>query len=227
MAEGPRYEIPSFEIGKAFPSNDPKSVSLIRFLLASQCLAAIARLPEVVPDTPAYEESRHYLMLLALGAAHEAGNAFAGAYKHGVFDRLKAVDDEEMNERLKLLVRETDRDNPKSLQSKLVTHGRNKFAFHWDMKEVKKSLSKLSGATLPAWSGGEDETVMSTAIPIVERLTLKSMELRAGSVKKLNGLMEQVARFQGALFHVAHGAYTVALADNRKAAGVGGKKKNA
>ena len=94
-----------------------------------------------------------------------------------------------------------------------------KFSFHWDMEEVQKSLSQLSGVVLPAWSGGEDETVMSTAIPIVEKVTLKSLELRAGSVEELDSLMGQVARFQGDLFHVAHGAYTVALAENRTMGG--------
>jgi hypothetical protein len=213
MSDEATYRIPAFEVGKVFPADDPRSVFLVRFLLASQCLAAIARLPEELPDTPAFDESSHYLMLLALGATHEAAIAFYGANENGLFDPLKNIDDEEMNKRLARLIKEANRKDPESLQSKLVTHGRHKFGFHWDPEEIQKSLTAISGLVVPAWSGGEDQTVKATAIPLAQEVTLKGMEMRAGSKENLAELISRVAQFQGDLFHVAHAAYTVALAE--------------
>jgi len=204
-------EIPTFQVGKAFPEGDDKRVSLVRFLLASQSLAAIGRLLGIVPETSAFTESKRYLMLLSLGAAHEAANAFGGAYTRGVFADLQSLGWEEMDERLARLVKECDRKNPDSLQCKLVTHGRNKFSFHWDMEEVQKSLAQLSSAILPAWSGGDDESSLTTAIPITEVITQKGLEIKAGSREQLRGLMSQAGKLQGDLFHVAHAAYITAI----------------
>ncbi|MFL6235841.1 MAG: hypothetical protein ACJ76N_22110 [Thermoanaerobaculia bacterium] len=215
-------EVPTFRVGDVFPSGDDKRVSLVRFLTGAHSLAAMARILPVLPKSPAYRETKNYLMLLSLGAAHEAANAFWGAYQHGVFAALSSLGWSEIDECISRLIVDCDRQRPDSLQSRLVSHSRNKFSFHWDMEEVQKSLSQVADEVLPAWTGGEDETFMTVALPIVERVTLKGLEIKAGSEHDLQELMGRVARFQGDLFRVAEAAYNVALKETLEQNGSSG-----
>jgi hypothetical protein len=215
-------EVPTFRVGDAFPAGDDKRVSLVRFLVAARSLVAMGRVLPALPKSPGNRESKTYLMLLSLGAAHEAANAFWGAYQHDVFATLTSLGWTEIDECISRLVGDCDRSRPDSLQSKIVTHGRHKFAFHWDMEEIQNSLSQLADEVLPAWAGGKDESSESIALPIIERVTLKGLESKAGSEQELQELMGRVARFQGDLFRVAEAAYNIALKETLGLKGVQG-----
>ena len=52
-------KIPMFDLGKVFPSDEPKRVQQIRFLVACQVIAAIARLLHLLPNTSATRESKN------------------------------------------------------------------------------------------------------------------------------------------------------------------------
>ena len=218
-------EVPTFRVGDAFPAGDDKRVALMRFLIAARSLVAIGRILPTLPESPGNRESKTYLMLLSLGAAHEAANAFWGAYKHDVFATLTSLGWIEIDECISRLAVECDRSCPDSLQSKIVTHSRHKFSFHWDMEEVQSSLSQLADEILPAWAGGEDKTSESIALPIIERVTLKGLEIKAGSEQELQELIGQVARFQGDLFRVAEAAYNITLKETLGPKGVKGGKE--
>ena len=62
---------------------------------------------------------------------------------------------------------------------------------------------------LPAWAGGNN--FMTNAIPIVECVTWKGLQIIAGSDDELQDLMGRVAIFTVDLARVAEAAYAVAL----------------
>ncbi len=212
MAEG--GNIPTFRVGDAFPPGDDKRVSLVRFLVAAQSLSAITRIIPVLPEADAYRESRHYLMLFSLGAAYEAANAFWGALQHGLFAPLSslALDKitlDEISASISRLTVDCDPTRPDSLLSKLVRRVRNKVSFHWDMDKIRRSLAQVEDETVPAWAGGSN--FIANALPIVERVTLKGLEIIAGSEGELRDLMERVPLFTMDLVRVAEAAYAEAL----------------
>lgn len=111
-----------------------------------------------------------------------------------------------MNERFARLVKECDRNDPTSLRSRLVADGRNLVA-HWNKDEIKKALAEVGDLTLPAWTGGEDKTPITLAIPLAEAVTVTALGLHVGDKEELNRIMVQVASFQGDLLHFAHAVY--------------------
>jgi hypothetical protein len=201
--------IPIFRVGDAFPSEDDKRVSLVRFLVSAQCLPAITRIIPVLPESAAYRESKHYLYLLSLGAAHEAANAFWGALQHDLFAPLSSLAFGEIDGCISRLVVDCDPNRPDSLRSKLVRHCRNRFSFHWDMNEIRRSLAQVKDEKLPAWAGGTN--FISNAIPIVECVTMKGLQMIAGSEGELQDLMGRIPHFTLDLARVAEASYAVAL----------------
>lgn len=203
---------PEFRIGDVFPADNPKKVAVVRLVIAAQSLISVGRLlGDLLPETPAYRETKHYFMLFSLGMANEAAAAFLAAQHAGVFEDLLPFPDEEMNARFEQVVAECDRDNPESLRSKLVAYGRNKLSFHWEEGAIKKSLASIAALTLPAWSGGEDQTPVTTALPIAEAVTITALGLRVGDREALNNIMGDIAAFQGNLLHVSHAVYAITL----------------
>jgi hypothetical protein len=200
--------IPSFRIGDAFPSEDKKRVSLVRFLISAQSLPAITRVIPLLPESAAFHESKHYLNLLSLGAAYEAASAFWGALQNGLFEPLSALDFGGIDQCVSRLTVQCDPDRSDSLLSKLV-RCRHKFSFHRDMKEVRRSLAQVEDEELPAWAGGSN--FMTNSIPIVECVTWKGLQIVTGSDKELQDLMERVPLFTVDLARVAEAAYAVAL----------------
>jgi hypothetical protein len=206
--------MPTFRVGDAFPPGDHKRVSLVRFLVAAQSLSAITRVIPVLPEADAYRESKHYLMLFSLGAAYEAANAFWGALQHDLFAPLSSLTlDEiilaEIGASISRLTVDCDPICPDSLRSKLVRRVRNNFSFHWDMGRVRRSLAEVEDEIVPAWAGGSN--FIANALPIVERVTLKGLEILAGSEGELWDLMERVPLFTMDLVRVAEAAYAEAL----------------
>ena len=128
---------PEFRVDEVFPANRPERVAIVRLLVATQSLISFGRLlGDLLPDTPAYRETEHYIMLLSLGLANEAASAFVAAKHMGAFDEFTKVGWDEMNERFSRLLKECDRDDPASLRSKLVAFGRN-LVFHWNKDDIK------------------------------------------------------------------------------------------
>lgn len=209
-------EIPEFTVGEVFAADDPKAVAIVRLVVAVQGLISLGRLlGPVLPETKAYRETKHYFMLLSLGLANEAASAFQAASHKGAFEGVIPSVVEDINSRYERLLVECDRDRQGSLRSKLVAFGRNKLSFHWDEKEIKKSLRRLAPESLPAWAGGEDETPVTTALPIAEAVTITALGLHVGEKKDFNDIMSKIATFQGDLLHVSHAAYASALANHR------------
>lgn len=209
-------EIPEFTVGEIFPADDPKGVAVVRLVVAAQGLISLGRLlGPVLPETKAYRETKHYFMLLSLGLANEAAAAFQGALHKGAFEGVVPFPVEEYNSRYERLLIECDRDRPESLRSRLVAFGRNKLAFHWAEEEIKKALRHLAPESLPAWAGGEDETPVTTALPIAEAVTITALGLHVGDKKELDDIMSRIADFQGDLLHVSHAVYASVLARHR------------
>jgi len=183
-------------------------VSIVRFLVAAQSLPAITRIIPVLPESDAYRETRHYLMLLSLGTTCEAAKAFWEALQHDLFASLYSRALSGIDECISRLTVECDPGRRDSLQSKLLRH-RNKLSFHWDMKEVRKSLARIEDEIIPAWAGGSN--FITNALPIVECVTFKGLEILAGSVHDLQELIERVPPFELDLSRVAEAAYSVAI----------------
>lgn len=202
---------PEFRVDEVFPADDPKCVAVVRLLVATQSLISLGRLlGDLLPKTPAYRETKHYLMLLSLGLANEAASAFLAAQHAGAFEDFAQVGWKEMDERFERLVKECNRDDPASLRSKLVAYGRN-LVFHWNKDEIKKALAAVGDLTLPAWSGGEDETPVTMAIPLAEAVSITALGLHVGNKEELSRIMAQVGSFQGDLLHFAQAVYTTML----------------
>ena len=209
-------EIPKFTVGQVFAADDPKAVAIVRLAVAAQGLVSLGRLlGPVLPETKPYRETKHYFMLLSLGLANEAAGAFQAAVRKGAFEGVSPSPAEDINSRYERLLVESDRDRPESLRSRLVAFGRNKLSFHWDEKEIRKGLRHLASETLPAWAGGEDETPVTTALPIAEVVTITALGLHVGEKKELNDIMSKIAVFQGDLLHVSYAVYASALARHR------------
>lgn len=203
---------PEFCVGRLFPADDPKRTAAVRLVVAAQGLISLSRLlGPTLPDTKAYRETKHYIMLLSLGLANESAAGFEAARHKGVFDEVHPFPNEDTNARFGRLVEECDRNNPQSLRSRLVAFGRNKLAFHWDEKVIRKALKELATYNLPAWAGAEDETYVTTALPIAEAVTITALGLHVGDKEALNRIMQEVATFQGDLLHVSHALYTSLL----------------
>jgi hypothetical protein len=67
---------PEFRIDEVFPADRPERVAIVRLLVATQSLVSLRRLlGGLLPNTPAYRETEHYLMLFSLGLANEAASA--------------------------------------------------------------------------------------------------------------------------------------------------------
>lgn len=208
---------PTFDPGSAFPHVDRISVLAIRFLVASQSLAAIARLPAQLPRDRASDESRCYLMVLSIGAANETAIAFQEADAVGVFAELDATSWKDPKARLARLRGDVNHNDPTSLRELLIRTTRNKIGFHWDADFVMESLRELAGSAVPAWDGGKSHSVADTTIPLVSALITRSLERIAGSKRDLDALITRIAQFQGDCFHVAHSAFALSL----KRAGIG------
>ena len=202
---------PEFDPAAVFPTDDCRNVLLVRFLVASQSLAAIARLPRLLPDGYALEESRLFLMVLSVGAANEAALAFQQADKAGAFQELDKTKWVEPKEPLARLRVDANHKADDSLRSKIIRTTRNTLGFHWDPAVIKGSLEALGGHMVPAWLGDGGEAVADNAIPLVSVVILDALKRGAGSKEELDRLIAEVARFQGDCFHVAHAAFTLAL----------------
>lgn len=190
-------KIPRFDLGNVFPSDEPQRVYQMRFLMACQALAAIARLLDLLPNTPATRESKNYLMALSIGAANEASIAFLEADAEGAFTEVIDAGWQEMVDRIERLRVDCDDKQPNSLRKRILLVARNTMGFHWDPKTVRKSLARLKDAEVAVWAGGEDQTVASTALPIVSAIIHDALEHWVGSKVELDTLMKDIASLQG------------------------------
>jgi hypothetical protein len=207
-----------FELQKVFPANEPVRVLQVRFLIASQGLAAIGRLLRHLPSSPANSESKNYLMAFYLGTAYEAAAAFEEAESGGAFQEILDSGWAEMAQKVARLRVDCDERNPQSRRKRLLVFARNTLSFHWDQKIVARSLERLREADVAAWAGGEDETVADTAFPLIPAIIHDALETWAGSKQAFEDLTKDVVRLGGDLFDLAHGVYATAL----KTAGVQG-----
>lgn len=210
-------KVPEFDVGTTFPHGDTKSVLAIRFLVASQSLASIARILGQLGNDPGSEESKQFLMVLSIGTANEAAIAFQEADAAGVFADLDASAWKEQKDRLARLRVDANHKDTTSLRELLIRTTRNKIGFHWDKDYVTDSLKELASARGPVWEGASGGSVGQTPIPLVRAVVTKSLERIAGSKKDLDTLIVRIAQFQGNCFHVAHAMFTLQL----KKAGVG------
>ncbi len=202
---------PTFDPGAVFPAGEAKSVLAIRFLVASQSLAVIARLPAQLSTDPVSEESKRFLMVLSIGAANEAAIAFQEADAVGVFADLDASTWQDPKARLARLRVDANHKDPTSLRELLIRTTRNKIGFHWDVEYVKGALGDLAGTIGPVWQGATQGTVADTSIPLVSAVIDKSLKSIAGSESQLKTLISRIAQFQGDCFHVAHAVFTLSL----------------
>lgn len=202
---------PMFELQKVFPADEPVRVLQVRFLIASQGLAAIGRLLQHLPASPANSESKNYLMALYFGTAYEAAAAFEAADSGGAFQEVLDAGWAEMAQKVARLRLDCDERNPQSLRKRLLVFARNTLSFHWDQKIVARSLKNLREANVAAWAGGEDETVADTAFPLISALIHDALETWAGSKQAFEELTKEVVGLGGDLFDLAHGVYATAL----------------
>ena len=203
---------PMFELQRVFPPENHRRVLQIRFLMASQALAAIFRVVPLLPRTSATAESKNYLMMFSIGAANEAAIAFLEADRGGALDELLNSGWVEMQEAVARLRQECDEHIPASLRKKILLVARNTMGFHWDPKIVKRSLDRLREADVAVWAGGENEQIADTAFPLVSAIIHDSLEAAIGGTKEdVDAMLSRIVAMQADCYNLAHGLYTVAL----------------
>jgi hypothetical protein len=203
---------PIFELQRVFPPGNHRRVLQIRFLMASQALAAIFRVVGLLPRTPATAESKNYLMMLSIGAANEAAIAFLEADRGGALDELLKSDWIEMQEIVARLRQECDEHIPGSLRKQVLLVARNTMGFHWDPKIVKRSLDRLREAEVAVWDGGESKQIADTAFPLISAIIHDSLRAAIGGAEEdVDAMMSRIVSMQADCYNLAHGLYTVAL----------------
>jgi hypothetical protein len=203
---------PMFELQRVSPSGNHRRVLQIRFLMASQALAAIFRTVSLLPPTPATAESKNYLMMLSIGAANEAAIAFLEADRGGALDELLKSGWTEMQETVARLRQECNEHVPGSLRKQILLVARNTMGFHWDPKIVKRSLDRLREADVAVWAGGENEQIADTAFPLVSAIIHDSLRAAIGGTEEdVEAMMSRTVSMQADCYHLAHGLYAVAL----------------
>ncbi|HVR99549.1 MAG TPA: hypothetical protein VMW27_23195, partial [Thermoanaerobaculia bacterium] len=141
---------PMFELQRVFPPGNHRRVLQIRFLMASQALAAIFRVVDLLPRTPATAESKNYLMMLSIGAANEAAIAFLEADRGGALDELLNSGWIEMQEIVARLRQECDEHIPSSLRKQILLVARNTMGSTGIRRSSKALLVAFAKPLLPS-----------------------------------------------------------------------------
>jgi len=163
------HEPLTFTVGEVFPTataaQKEQSARIVQFLLAVRPLAAIARAAAGIRGgSPTEAEDSMVAVLLELGAAKEAADAFfeaerhgdfAVAYSNGVLSKMPPGKAEAVTSAYERLKRECLKDkNSKSLLTAVVGPIRNYLGFHWHRGRIAEQLVALSVQKYALCEGG-------------------------------------------------------------------------
>lgn len=197
----------SFVAREVFPPTD-EHVALLRFLVCVRQLGAlrgsVARLAGAADEGD--RESFHLHVLLMVGAAKEAADAFRDCDGRGYFLWLDQPDAglDDIREDLATARRHTDKSSDRSTYSRILKPFRDRAAFHISRDAIAAALEELTTERLPAAILGPNTEVK--AIPIVS-LLLAHLTWAASSAAGETHRIDDLYDLATALRNVAHDFY--------------------
>ena len=194
--------VPStFQIGDAFPQNDPRSAVAVLFVMASHKVMAKARAAS--RDSEACDQEERLALLEMIGPAKEAMDAFRVADSLGCFKTARNTE-----KALELARHESDAAARGSLYQ-IVQRVRNQAAYHWDCDRIQAALTELQGGVLPLNAESSDATM-----PLIGAITSKILERFGINEPGIFPRLTELAEALGQLGLVLYACHTQAHVRN-------------
>jgi hypothetical protein len=176
----------AFAVGEVFPTTtkvqEQESARVVQFLVAVRPVVAIGRSVSRIPEgSPCTAEDFNVALVLSLGAAKEAADAFSEADRHGdftaafstsVLSKMSPESAEQVIRAYERLQRDCSK-APGSLLKTVVSPMRDYVGFHWGRGEIADQLAALRDerySFYQACSASSIETPFPFLTDLMERL---------------------------------------------------------
>lgn len=218
MSGEPRL-YPPIRIGDVFPSDDPAMTALTGFLVAGHSLLALARLQRLLPDDHPFEDASAILFMTSIGALSETARCLPALEEHGWFkifeaelEQYPAEARQDLTQRLQRIRTELSGTEESHLR-RFLRRTRNKAAYHWDAREIKRVLRDHVDWNVAALKdfGRVGSAPVDYLIPLAVNVPFAIMKRIAGSDEAKDDAAAYVAQLQGDVFHVMLALYVIAL----------------